>query len=134
MTEESFSYDTETAGQVRFGVAVTKGAGSGGTAAVVEFQVIAVEGSLSPLTISDALMIHSTGGELTVELVSAEFKVGAKIQGDGNGDGLVTALDALLALKMASNLLVPELSLDINHDGKITIEDARRILILARPS
>ena len=134
LTEESFSYNTDTAGQVRFGVAVTKGTGSGGTAAVVEFQVIAADGSLSPLTISDALMIHSTGGELTVELVSAEFKVGAKIQGDGNGDGLVTALDALLALKMASNLLVPELSLDINHDGKITIEDARRILILARPS
>ena len=89
---------------------------------------------MSPLTLSDALVNHSAEGPLTVELVGADFRVGAKVQGDGNGDGLVTAFDALLALKMASNLLAADLALDINNDGKITIDDARTILNMARPS
>ena len=134
LTEDSFSYDTDTAGQVRFGFAETKGRGPSGTAAVVDFQVIGNEGTISPLTLSDALMNHSTDGPLPVELVGADFKVGPKIKGDGNGDSFVTALDALLALKMASNLWAPDLSLDINNDGKITIDDARSILRMARPS
>ena len=133
ITKDSFSYDTDTLGQVRFGFAVTRGRGPGGTAAVVEFQVIGAGGSVSPLTLSDALVNHSTDGPLTVELVGADFKVGPKILGDGDGDGLVTAFDALLALKMASNLLAPDLSLDVTGDGKITIDDARIILNLARP-
>ncbi|MCH8297276.1 MAG: hypothetical protein IH873_04355 [Chloroflexi bacterium] len=134
LTEDSFSYNTDTLGQVRFGFAVTKGRGPGGTAAVVEFQVIGTEGSVSPLTLSDALVNHSADGPLTMELVGADFKVGQKVRGDGDGDSLVTAFDALMALKMASNLLAPDLSLDVNGDGKITIDDARIILSLARPS
>ncbi len=134
LNAESFTYDTETLGQVRFGFAVTKGRGPGGTAAVVAFQVIGTEGAVSPLTLSDALVNHSAGDPLTVELVGADFKVGPKVRGDGDGDSLVTALDALLALKMASNLLAPDLSLDINSDGKVTINDARIILSMARPS
>ena len=113
---------------------MTKGRGPGGTAAVVEFQVIGTEGSVSPLTLSDALVNHSADGPLTMELVGADFKVGQKVRGDGDGDSLVTAFDALMALKMASNLLAPDLSLDVNGDGKITIDDARIILSLARPS
>ena len=134
LTKDTFSYDTDTLGQVRFGFAMTRGRGPGGTAAVVTFQVIGGDGSVSSLTLSDALVNHSADGPLTVELVGADFRVGAKIQGDGDGDGLVTALDALLALKMASNLLPVDLSLDINNDGKITIDDARSILKMARPS
>ena len=134
LTEESFSFDTDTPGQVRFGFAVTEGRGPSGTAAVVEFQVIGAEGTVSPLTLSDALVSHSADGPITVELVGADFKVGPKIPGDGDGDSLITAFDALLALKMASNLLPPDLSLDVDGDGKITIDDARTILSMARPS
>ena len=90
--------------------------------------------AVSPLILTDASMNHSTLGLLTAELVGADFTVGAKIQGDGNGDSLITALDALLALKMASNLLPPDLSLDVDNDGKITIDDARSILKMSRPS
>ena len=134
LTADSFNYDADTPGHVRFGFAVTKGRGPSGTAAVLEFEVVGADGAVSPLTLSDALMTNSADGLLAVRLVDAEFKVGPKITGDGNGDGLVTAWDALLALKMASNLLPPDLSLDINNDGKITIDDARSILNMARPS
>ena len=134
LTEDSFSYVIDTPGQVRFAIADTKGSSPSGTAAVVEFRVVGAEGIVSPLTLTDASMNHSIHGPLTAELVGADFRVGAKLRGDGNGDTLVTALDALLALKMASDLLPPDLSLDIDNDGEITIDDARSILTMARPS
>ena len=134
LTKDSFSYDTDTLGQVRFGFAVTKGSGATGTAAVVSFQVVGAVGSVSPITLSDALVNHRAEGPLTVELVGADFKVGSKIMGDADGDNLITAMDALLALKMASSSSRPDLSLDVNNDGKITIDDARIILNMARPS
>ena len=101
---------------------------------MIEFQVIGTEGTVSALTLSDALVNHNTGDPLTVELVGADFRVGPKAPGDADGDGQITAMDALLALKMASNLLPPDLTLDINKDGRITIDDARSILNMARPS
>ena len=134
LTARSFNYDAATPGQVRFGFATTKGSGPGGTAAVVEFQVIGSQGTVIPITLSDALMTNSTDGLLPVGLVDASINVGAKIMGDGNGDSVITAFDALLAHKMASNLLDPDLSLDMNNDGQITIDDVRSILNLARPS
>ena len=69
-----------------------------------------------------------------MELVGADFRVGSKILGDADGDSLVTALDALLTLKMAAGGTRIDLSLDVNNDGKITIDDARLILNMARPS
>jgi len=69
-----------------------------------------------------------------VELVGADFRVGNKVKGDGDGDSRVSAMDALLAMKMAASLVTPDLTLDINGDGVITTEDARAILNMARPS
>jgi len=69
-----------------------------------------------------------------MELVRADFKVGAKIRGDADGDSVITALDALQALRMASDLIKVDLTLDVDNDGKITIGDARTILNMARPS
>ena len=134
LTPETFSYDKDTAGKVRFGFDLAEGPSSGGTAAVVEFEVVGDGGSVIPLTLTDGLMTQSGGGASTLELLGADFRVGAKIRGDGNGDSLVTALDALIALQMASGILDPDLALDINGDGFVTINDARSILNMARPS
>ena len=135
LTRDSFSYNTDTLGQVRFGFAETKGSGHEGTAAVVSFQVVGTEGAVSPITLSDALVNHQDEEPLTMQLVGADFKVGSKISGDADGDSRVTAMDALLALKLASSQSSrTDLSLDVNNDGKITIEDAQIILNMARPS
>ena len=101
---------------------------------MVEFQVVGPTGSVSPITLSDALVNHNSSTPLTMELVGADFKVGPRVRGDADGDSQVTALDALLALKMASGLQKVDLSLDVNNDGQITIDDARIILNMARPS
>ena len=63
-----------------------------------------------------------------------------EIQEDGRWESAAScrryldALDALQVLKMAANLQKVDLSLDVNNDGKITIDDARIILNMARPS
>ena len=83
---------------------------------------------------SDALVNHQSEEPLTMQLVGADFRVGSKISGDADGDSRVTAIDALMALKIASNQSSrTDLSLDVNNDGKISIEDAQIILNMARP-
>ena len=53
----------------------------------------------------------------------------AGVKGDYNGDGKVTELDALAALKMSVGSLSPvNLNLDLDGNGKVTAEDARLIL------
>ena len=49
-------------------------------------------------------------------------------KGDHNGDGNVTELDALAALKMSVKQLPEDLKLDMDGNGKVTAEDARLIL------
>tara|TARA_B110000014_G_C20078898_1_gene563479 strand:- start:118 stop:1362 length:1245 start_codon:yes stop_codon:yes gene_type:complete len=134
LTEDSFSFTADKPGEVRFGFASTRGAVPGGTAAVVEFQVVGSPGTVSPITLSDALVNHNAIEPLKIELVGADFKVGPRIMGDVDGDSNITALDALQVLRMAANLQEVDLSLDVNNDGKVTIADARIILNMARPS
>jgi hypothetical protein len=51
------------------------------------------------------------------------------VPGDGNGDGLCTELDALMALKMAVGLMAPNVArMDLDGDGKVTEVDALQIL------
>ena len=53
------------------------------------------------------------------------------MHGDYNGDGRITELDALAALKMSVKLLAEDLILDMDQNGRVTAEDARRILSIA---
>ena len=133
LTADTFNFAFDNLGQVRFGSATTKGSVSGGTAAVVEFQVTGSQGTVSPMTLSKASGNHDTKGPLNIGTVGADFKVGPRIRGDADGDGKITTLDAFQVLKMATNNEA-DLSLDVDNDGKITVKDAKVILNMARPS
>ena len=134
LTADTFNFAFDNLGQVRFGSATTKGSVSGGTAAVVEFQVSGSQGTVSPMTLSKASVNHDTKGPLNIGTVGADFKVGPRIRGDADGDGKITTLDAFQVLKMATNNNEADLSLDVDNDGKITVKDAKVILNMARPS
>ena len=56
---------------------------------------------------------------------------GEENRGDYDGDGKLTALDALAALQMAVGKRAEDLIMDVNDDGKVTSLDAREILIMA---
>lgn len=123
--------------QVNFGLASSAGINGSGTVAYIEFQVIGAAGSSSPLTISGVNTTDTSGKTVTLTTSNGTVTVvsgvgpGGKVKGDYNGDGKVTELDALAALKMSVNLLTEDLNLDMNDNGKVTAEDARLILKMA---
>ena len=51
-----------------------------------------------------------------------------EVPGDVNGDGVVTAADANLAMRMALSLIEPIAAADANGDGTISIADANIIM------
>ena len=64
-------------------------------------------------------------------LADGQLSIGPRIVGDGNGDGKVSALDALIAMRMATGLNEVDLALDLDGDGTVTGDDAREILAMA---
>jgi hypothetical protein len=122
--------------QIRFGLATSGGINGSGTVAYIEFQVIGSAGSSSQLAFSEVSTTNTTGASVAVTTQDGMVTVasggvgtaGGKVKGDYNGDGKVTELDALAALKMSVKLLPEDLSLDVDGTGKVTAEDARLIL------
>ena len=131
-----FTPNFKTPPQVRFGLATSGGISGSGSVAYIEFQVIGAAGSSSPLALSEVDTTDTSGKSVTVTTQNGTVTVasgaaggaGGKMKGDYNGDGKVTELDALAALKMSVKLLPEDLTLDMDGNGKVTAEDARLIL------
>ena len=128
----AFSYNAETPGVIRFGTTAARGVNGDGSAAVVEFRVIGPSGSSSPITVTGSTIEDSRGRIRSINLVPGKLAVDNPIAGDGNGDGNITALDALIALRMFVGLAKEDLVMDINKDGHVTPDDARQLLAMAR--
>lgn len=122
----------EESGVIRFSFTIAAGISGSGSIAIVKFKAVGTGGDSSPLTLSEVLANDATTGiELTIDLVNGILTIGKQIAGDGNGDGKITELDALLALKMSVGLLPIDLNMDMNDDAQVTSADARIILVWA---
>ena len=128
----SFSYNAEIPGVIRFGTTAARDVNADGSAAVVEFRIIGERGSSSPITLADSAVGDSRGRLRTINLVPGSLTVDDTIAGDGNGDGNITAIDALIALRMFVGLAEEDLAMDVNNDGQVTPDDARQLLAMAR--
>ena len=128
----SFSYNAEIPGVIRFGTTAARDVNADGSAAVVEFRIIGERGSSSPITLADSAVGDSRGQLRTINLVPGSLTVDDTIAGDGNGDGNITAIDALIALRMFVGLAEEDLAMDVNNDGQVTPDDARQLLAMAR--
>jgi len=124
-----FTPNYQSPPEVRCGLATSGGVSGSGTMAYIEFQVIGTAGSSSPLTISELSTGDASGQSITVNSQNGTVTVAtSKLKGDYNGDGKLSEVDALAALRMSVKLLAQDLTLDMNGDGKLTAEDARLIL------
>ena len=98
-----------------------------GTVIYIDFTVVGDEGDTCQITprvvTANEVITHEP---LTVSTLSGTFTVRG-MKGDANGDGRVTAVDALIALKMAVGLIPVELVCDMNGDGSVTSLDATLI-------
>jgi hypothetical protein len=85
-----------------------------------------------PWPLVDPLPAEYRGGGITEAFVSSIGSAPPALPGDANGDGLVTASDALLALSAALSAASCELCVcDMNGDGSLTATDALIVLNLA---
>ena len=129
----TFRYHADDPGLIRFGFASNEPLAGDGSAAVVEFRAVGEIGDSTQLTLSRSLVSDSYSRPVTIALADGMLTIGQRILGDGDGDGSVTALDGLIALRMAAQTMPVDLALDMDGDGAVTIEDARQILALAGP-
>ena len=127
----TFSYNGDVPGAIRMGFASTTGLSGGGSAVIVEFRVIGETDANTLFTLSEVLANDSDGNRLPLGIGSGLFTVGKPETGDGNGDSQITALDALIALKMVRGMVDVDLVMDLNGDGMVTTEDVRQILATA---
>ncbi|OFV68385.1 MAG: Cellulosome anchoring protein, cohesin region domain protein [Candidatus Syntrophoarchaeum caldarius] len=133
-TTSLFEYNLIDWGTIKISLADKAGFSGDGSIAYVKFNVIGYEGSVSPLEIVSlsanraadlaAMDIPTQDGLFTV--LSVE-----ECRGDCNGDGKITAADALCALQMAVGKRAEDLVMDVSEDGKVSSIDARKILRVA---
>lgn len=133
-TNSLFEYNLIDWGTIKISLADKVGFSGDGSIAYVKFNVIGYEGSVSPLKIVSlsanrakdqaSMNIPTQDGFFTV--ISVE-----QSRGDCNGDGKITAVDALCALQMAVGKRAEDLVMDVNGDGKVSSIDARKILRIA---
>lgn len=128
-----FQASTREDGVVRFGVAAPPGAGISGDGPVAHMELRAVGslGSRTELVLEELLATDAAGARVALNLRHGRVTIQAKLRGDYDGDGRLTAKDALAALRMSIRDLAEDLVLDLDNDGRVTAEDARRILAAA---
>ena len=130
----TFTSNTQQPGRIIIGFATTEGvSGQKGSAVYVEFKAVGAQGSTCALTLSQIEATDTSGATVPITPVNGALTIGKGTVGDGNGDGKINVLDALMALKMYVKLLGEDLKLDMNQDGRVSPEDARLILEIAKP-
>jgi hypothetical protein len=83
--------------------------------------------------------MRSTVGQTAIGIASDGYTIEAgywyrdtggesEVCGDVNGDGVVTAADAVIALEMASGSRPSDSAADVSGDGQVTSLDALMIL------
>ena len=125
------NYDTNTPGVVSFSLTVSGQLDGDGSAALIAFKVVGEAGASSHLTITETMAADSSGNTQSIEWTDGAFTVETPSAGDGNGDGKITALDALIALRMSAGIAKVDLLMDVNGDGRVTPRDARQLLSMA---
>ncbi len=130
----SFRQNPQAPGIIRFGFAGTRGVSGQGPVAQIHFKAVGKPGDRTTLTLEELRPTDAAGETLSLASGAGSVTIARKedIQkGDGNSDGKVDILDAYDALSMSVELIPVNLAADMDGDGKVTAEDAMRILLMA---
>lgn len=127
-----FESNIQTAPEIRISFASTKGVNGDGSIAYINFQAVGSAGSTSRITFVDVLANEAgTMTKLSGKSTDADVKVVASVnvrKGDVNGDGKISSVDALMALKMSVRTIPATAAADVDGDGRVTSIDAGKIL------
>ena len=127
-----FTANTEKAGIIRIAFAAKDGIKTSGTLAKFTFRVIGKPGKQSPLSIKITTVNDDEGNTPNVMEVDGAIRIiQAGKLGDINGNGIIDAGDALVALKMSVGLVAEDRILDVDKRDGVTSSDARMLLRMA---
>ena len=118
-------------GLVRIGVAGSRPLDASGILAHIPFKLIGKPGDRSELKVTVTSANAIDGRPLIAETITGALVVlddTGSLPGDGDGDGALTAGDALAALRMSVRLIPEKTACDLDGDGAVTSNDARLIL------
>lgn len=146
LTEDSIMQSNIVDGTIRIGVIDTGGISGSGSFVNVIFEVIGTGKDVRSSTSVDPglerMTITPTGSELVIESVGATtfdgepvsittingmFSYGS-MMGDCNRDGMITSVDALMALQMSIGTIPEDLVADIDGDGNVAAFDSLEIM------
>ena len=104
----------------------------GGNVTLATFELLAVgdSGTESPLDIEIRKMIHTNNSVFSATSIDGIFTINTAttLTGDVNGDGILSSVDALMALQMSAGNIAEDLAADVSGDGSVTSLDALMIL------
>lgn len=129
-----FEANAAESGIARVGFAGSKPVTDSGILAHIAFKAVGRPGDRTVLKVAVTTANGVDGGTMTAATIDGEVVIvgeGGKIPGDADGDEVITASDALSALKMSVKLIPEDKDLDMDHDGSVTSNDARLILLKA---
>jgi len=129
-----FEANAAESGIARVGFAGSKPVTDSGILAHISFKALGKPGDQTILKVVVTTANATDGKPMIADTIDgAVWIVGenGKIPGDHDGDGVITAGDALSALKMSVKLLEEDKDLDMDKDGNVTSNDARMILLKA---
>ncbi len=128
----AFEANSQQPGVVKVGLAGRSDLESpDGTLAQVTFRITGKAGDKATLRVAVTDVGGASGAAPKAATVDGEILVvgpDGQVPGDSDGDGTLTAADALNALKMSVDLIPVNVACDLNKDGKVTSTDAKLIM------
>lgn len=127
-----FETNVRDRGVIRLGFAQQDDIRGTGTLAQIPFEAVGRPGTRTTLRLEVTMASAAAGSRVTpAQLIHGEIMiVGAdgRLPGDTSGEGNLTALDAMNALKMSVGNLPVDMVADMDRDGQVTARDATLIL------
>jgi len=123
-----FSSNAAETGLFRGAFAGTTGVSGTGTVAYIPFKANGPAGSKTPLTLAVSTINQPAGRIPTIAVIHGSITIAGMLQGDCDGDGKLSAIDALCALEMSVKLIPVKMVLDIDRTGDVTSRDSTLIL------
>ncbi len=126
-----FQANPKQAGEVKIGLAGTKGSNGTGTLAVIRFAAVGRPGDHSSVHLEVTTINDSSGTPLTIDRHDGRIDIispADALPGDCDGNARLDEGDSLCALQMSVQLRPPAAALDVDGKNGVTSRDAAIIL------
>jgi hypothetical protein len=127
LTQNSLTSAKDTGSFINIGIVDSRGISGEGSLMYLSYTISSADAASCSIKIKSIAGNKLDGTEIRIITSDGKFSSGA-LQGDANKDGMLTTVDALMAVQMSTGEIPPDLVADMNSDGRVTSFDALSIL------